>query len=345
MSNHATAGRDEPESAEDFQQMLSMITGFWVSQIVGAVAKLSIAEQFADGPLTAVEAAERASTDPAYTYRLLRSCVTLGLFEYADGRFAGTPLLATLRAGSANSLKNLAIVQTAPGHWLSWGRFPDAIREGVSQTEVALGTTIFEHFGRNPDEADYFSRAMTDLSTPVIDECVPVLDLRGVSTVVDVGGANGAFVFALMADNPGIKGVVLDLPHVVGGTRAEAERWKLDHRFDVVGGDFFDGVPAGDLYLLKYIMHDWDDEACVAILQRCRESLNPGGRVAIVDIVLGAANDPGIGTLMDMNMAAMLTGKERELGEFTALLKAAGFRITNVTAVQAPYAVIEAEAV
>jgi hypothetical protein len=147
-----------------------------------------------------------------------------------------------------------------------------------------------------------------------------------------------------MTANPALQGVVLDLPHVIPGADAEAQQRGLSDRFIGARGDFFDSVPAGDLYLLKYILHDWDDGACVKILANCRRNMNPGARLVVVDMLLGKVGEPGIGTLMDMNMTAMVTGQERDLKEFDHLFSLAGLRRTKLTSVQRPYHVIEAVA-
>ncbi|MFC0112035.1 methyltransferase [Kibdelosporangium aridum] len=333
---------ENPPTAEDFATMLTMVSGFFVTRISATFADLNVAEHLAAGPLTAADIAVKEAADPGYTFRLLRAGVTLGLVTYADGRFASTSLLGTLRADAPNSLRHLAQAWTAPGHWGPWAALTDAVRAGASQAEAVLGCGIFEYFTKNADEGALFTKAVTDLSIPVIKEAVPVIDITGVRTVADVGGADGAFVLSLMAAHTSLRGTVLELPHAVPAAAAEADKRRMTDRFSATEGNFFEYVPPADLYLLKYILHDWNDEDCLKILRNCRQSLHPGGRVAIVEIVLGEATDPGIGALMDMNMLAMLRGRERELAEFDALLAEAGFRRTKLTHLQAPYAVIEA---
>jgi hypothetical protein len=330
----------------EHERMLSMITGFWVSQTVAAVADLSIAEHLEGGPLSAEEIASRENSDPGHTFRLMRACASLGLLAYqpGDGKFVGTALLGTLRGGSVNSLREMALVQTSPGHWLPWGKFSAAVREGRAQTHATHGVDIFSYFSQNPDEAALFSSAMTNLSSPVIREAVLVIDMCGVDTVVDVGGANGAFVLELMDRVPQLRGAVFDLPHVVPGAADEARRRNLSDRFGVVAGDFFESVPAADMYLLKYILHDWDHDACIKILENCRRAMPPGARIIVLEMLMAEIGEPGIGALMDMNMLAMLNGRERGLGDFDELLEAAGLRRTNLTAIKPPYHVIEAVA-
>jgi hypothetical protein len=320
--------------------VMQMVSGFWVSQIVRTAADLSLAEHLHDGPRSAAEIAVLEQADPPATYRLMRACVSVGLLAYAGDKFVGTPLLSVLHEGSPLSVKNFALAQTAPGHWLTWGRTTEAVRRGASQAEAALGESIFGYFAAHPEEGALFSAAMTDLSTPVIKEAAQVIDLTGVDTVVDVGGANGAFVLELMAKDPSVLGSVLELPHAVPGAEAEAKSWGLEARFTGVAGDFFEAVPSADLYLLKYILHDWDDEACVRLLRNCRQAMNPGGRIMVVDMVV-AENDAGFAPLMDIAMLTMLSSQERMAAEFDSLFARAGLRCTKVTEVQSPYAVME----
>jgi O-methyltransferase domain len=163
----------------------------------------------------------------------------------------------------------MAIAQSAPGHWLPWARFRDAILSGTRQTPAALGAEIFEYYGTHPEEAAAFSGAMEGLSAMVASEVAENVDTHGVVRVVDVGGANGTLLSALLSANGALSGTLLDLPHVVAGATAALTAAGLAGRCEVVAGDFFESVPEGDLYLLKQILHDWDDAQCRTILASC----------------------------------------------------------------------------
>jgi len=273
--------------------------------------------------------------------------MALGLVTYADGRFAGTPLLSTLDAGSSHSLRHFALAQTSPGHWLSFATMTEAVRKGESQSEAALGMDLFSYYGEHQDEGVLFSAAMKDISAPVIATAVAVIDATNVDVAVDVGGATGAFVLALMEANPRLRGVLLDLPHSIAGANSEAAKRGLTDRFSAIAGDFFDSVPRGDLFLLKYVIHDWDDDTCIRLLKSVRKAMNPGARVIVVDAMLAKLGEPGstpFASMLDMAMLTMGGGRERELAEFDALFAGAGLRRTKLTPVQPPYAVIEAVA-
>ena len=324
--------------------MMGMVTGFWVTQIVRAAALYNLADHLAAGTDTAEAIAEAESTDPDATRRLLRTCASLGLMSSSDGHhLTGTSLLGTLQQDDPHSLRYFAISQSAAGHWLPWGRFPEAVRTGRHQvTEAHAEANIFEYFSRHLDEASYFTESLSNLSRAAALDIAAVLDTKGTKLALDVGGASGDVIRALMRANPELSGGVFDLPHIVPAAEEAAKAEGLEGRFSTVGGNFFESVPAADLYVLKYILHDWDDAGCVRILQTCRAALVEGGRVVVIDHLVGEIGRPGLGPLMDMNMLDMTGGREREIAEFDALFAAAGLRRVKVSTAGA-FAVIETQ--
>ncbi|GAB3444129.1 methyltransferase [Streptomonospora sediminis] len=330
MPTEPASGESGTTSAdESYDSMFSMITAYWRTQVVAAMARFSIAEHLDRGVRTAEEIADLESTDPDATRRLLRAGAAIGLATSQDGvHYAPTPLLEPLRADSPRSLRSVALALTAPGHWLPWGRFPDAVQAGTTQAVAAYGTDIFDYYARTPDEAALFTQAMGNLTAPMTDQAAEYIDTSSTSLAVDVGGADGSLVQELMVHNPRLHGAVVDLPHVVPDSAESARKKGLEDRFSAVPGDFFESVPAADLYLLKFVLHDWDDEACVRILGNCRAALRENGRVVIVEMHM-APGDTGVAPLMDLNMLSVSpSGSEREIGEYDALLSAAGLRRT-----------------
>ncbi|WP_433556085.1 methyltransferase [Pseudonocardia xinjiangensis] len=342
-------GGTAAEMAARGNTMLQMITGYWVTQILRAAADLSVTDHVADGAATAEEVAARARADPSTTYRLMRACVSIGVLEYEAGRFSVTPLGTLLRAGVPGSLREMALVQGAPGHWTPWMLLPEAVRAGRSQANVALGTaegtSSFDYFALHPEEGRLFAESMANVTAMVIEDVIAVVNLAGVSVAVDVGGAHGELVHALMQAAPGLKGVVLDRPEVVPGAVRAAETAGVADRFSVVSGDFFAEVAEADLYLLKMILHDWDDDACRTILRNCRASARPGARALVVESVVGDLRGPSFAAILDMNMLATTLGQERELGEFDALYTATGWRRTGFYPTRAMHSIQELEAV
>jgi SAM-dependent methyltransferase len=323
--------------------MFGMITGFWVSQLVGGLAAIGVMDAIAGGARTAEDIARATGSDPGAMRRVLRTAASLGLVRAnGDGTFAGTPLGDTLRADVPGSMRGMAVAQTAPGHWLPWGRFADALRTGTRQTPATLGEEIFGYYGKNPDEGAAFSDAMNGLSSLVSGEVARLVDTRGTRRVVDVGGANGTLVRALLEANPALSGVILELPHVVPTARDALRAAGLAERCEVVAGDFFADVPEADLYVLKAILHDWDDAQSATILGHCARRLRPGGRVMIVEMVIPDDGRPSLGHLMDINMLTMLPGQERTGDEYRALLATAGLRLDRILETHSPFQIIEA---
>lgn len=333
------------ENTEPAAKMLQMITGYWVTQIVHGAAVANYAEHLRTGPSTAEKLAALAGMNASAVFRHLRACASLGLVDFDGHKFAATPVLDTLRRDHPQSMRGFALSQPATGHWLPWGRFTEALRTGTPQAVAALGAGIFEYFGRAPAEANAFTESMEGMTALVASEAARVLDTKGVGRVVDIGGASGALLAPLLEVNPLLKATLFDLPNVIEGEAFTNIPDRIRGRIDKVGGDFFQSVPSADLYLLKWILHDWSDEECVTILRNCRDAIAPNGRVAIFELVLGEVGETGLAPLMDLNMLVMLTGRERSLAEYAELLAKAGFGEVAITHTQSPMAVITARPV
>ncbi|MFC5957943.1 methyltransferase [Streptomyces pratens] len=311
----------------DTGRMLQMMTGYWVTQVVRTAAELRIADHLHAGGATPAEVAQAESLDPDATFRFLRTCASLGLAASTDGkRFTGTPLLDTLRTDAPDSLRDLALWGGAESHWLPWGRLADAVRTGTTQAEAALGAPIFDWLAAAPKEAEVFTNAMTAMTRGLAHQLADVIDLKGTEVLVDVGGAGGNLVQTLMQRHPQLTGVVLDLPHVGAEADASAATLGVTDRFTFVGGDFFEQVPSADVHLLKFVLHDWDDDSCVRILRNCRKALRPGGRVLVMELLVDKVGTPGLEPLMDLNMMALSTGRERSPDEFQNLFEQAGLK-------------------
>src|ERR1700722_18461564 len=219
--------------------VLDMIFSYWKTQMLRALATLSIADILAKGPATLESLAEQTGANKDGMARLLRAAASIGMVGYADGRYLSTARLDVLREDAPVSLKAMAIAQGAPGHWLPWGHFPDSVMTGAAQSKAALGHAHFDYYARNPEEAGQFIKGMQGTSELVQGEIVRLLDIKGARTAVDVGGANGALVCALAKACPGLKGVVYDLPHSRDGGLAYIAQQGLSDRVGVESGDFF----------------------------------------------------------------------------------------------------------
>jgi hypothetical protein len=324
--------------------VLDMIWGYWKTQMLRALATFSIADILAKGPATLESLTEQTGASKDGLARLLRAAASIGMVGYADGRYLSTSRLEVLREDAPVSLKAMAIAQGAPGHWLPWGCFPASVMTGEAQSRAALGHAHFDYYARNPEEAGQFIKAMQGTSELVQGEVVRLLDIKGVKTAADLGGANGALVCALAKANPNLRGVVYDLPHSRDGGLAYIAQQGLSDRVGVESGDFFAAAPTADLYLLKFILHDWDDASAVRILLNIRRAMNAGGRVVLVEMRLGDVGEPGFGPLVDVNMMAVTGGRERMRDEYEMLLAAAALKLDKVTPTQSPFVIFEAVA-
>jgi SAM-dependent methyltransferase len=324
--------------------MMGLITGYWVSQAVGVVAQLGVADHLGAGPRGSDELARAVDADPQALYRVLRLLASIGVFaEPAPGCFALTPLGETLRSDATGSVRNFAITETAPGHWLPWGRLHESVRTGRPMAREALGMELFEWYGQNPQEAGYFNAAMGNLSALAANELVRVYDFSAVQTVVDVGGAHGVLLAAVLRANPAARGILFDLPHVIATAESAIAAEGLSQRCDLVSGDFFEAVPEGaDLHLLKQIVHDWDDERATLLLRNCHRALAPAGKLLLVEMIIPPDNRPSPAQSMDLNMMVILGGRERTEEEFERLFQATGFQLERVIPTHSPFSVIEA---
>jgi precorrin-6B methylase 2 len=335
------------DPADFHAHMVKLIWAYGVSQVVRAVADLSIADHLVDGPLTANEIAHREDTVADYTFRLMRAAVAVGLVDADEyGRFHTTPLLDTLRKNAPRSLHGLAMASTGRAFWLSWQAMVAAIRTGASPAQYALGSDVLTYLDHNPDQSREFRDGMSAITSAWASYVAELIDTRGVSTAIDVGGAGGSLLFQLQRANRGLRGILFERPGVAAEVQDRIANSEFGDRTKVVAGDFFEALPAGDLYLLKMILHAFDSSRCIEILQRCREAMNPGGRVVIIEQIVGSNKDPGIAAaLSDLNLLVLTQGgRERTLPQFDALLEAAGLRRTMVFTTKSPHSVIEAVA-
>jgi len=334
----------QPDPLPPPHQMMGLITGYWRTQAVGVAASLAIADRLADGAKTVATLAAEAKVHELALYRLMRGLASLGVFLEAPARtFALTPLGSTLRSNVPGSMRDMAIAQAAPGHWLPWGKLEDAVRSGVRTTPAVLGCEIFEWYGQHPSEAAAFSGAMANLSALAAQETGQALSLPDGATVVDVGGAHGTLLAGVLHANPKARGVLIDLAHVIETAPKALAALGIADRVEATAGDFFASVPAGDVYLLKQILHDWNEQ-CVTLLKNCVRAMRSGGKVVVVEMVVPEDGSPSMAQMMDLNMMVLLPGRERTEREFNALFQTAGLTVPKVTPTHSPFSLVEAGA-
>ncbi len=332
------------EAAPPEAILTQMITGSLGSQAVYVAAKLGIADLLIDGAKNVSELAQAADADAPSLYRVLRALSSFGVFtELSDREFALTPTAELLRSDSPRSLRDLAIFMGEDWHWQVWGRTLYSVRTGKAAWAEVHGAEVFPYFAGNPEAAKIFDRAMTSLSNLAIKAVVEAYDFSGIETLVDVAGGHGRLLTTILEANSEVKGVLFDQPHVLEGAKDSEQIEALGARCELVGGDFFASVPGGaDGYIMKHIIHDWDDERALVILNNIRKTMKDNGRVMLVESVITDSNEPDFGKLLDIEMLVSPGGKERTAAEYKDLFTRAGLRLTRVVPTKSPYSVIEA---
>jgi hypothetical protein len=324
--------------------MLQMVTGYWVAQSIYAAAKLGIADHLSDRAQSTEVLAQLTETDPRSLYRLLRALSSIGVFvETEPGWFALTPLATYLQSNQPGSIRDAAIMLGDPEHYASWGNLLHSLRTGESAFENLYGMNVFQHYAQNPQAAAVFDRAMTSFSSAENAGVVTQYDFSSIHTLVDVAGGHGSLLAAILQANPHLNGILFDQPAVVAGAAPLLQSYGVSDRCQVVGGSFFESVPSGaDAYLLKHILHDWDDDRSIEILKQCRCAMAGQGRVLVVEQVIPPGNEPFMGKLLDMNMLVMCPGgQERTAAEYEALFEAAGFKLSRIVPTSTMVSIVE----
>lgn len=324
--------------------MLQMISGFWISRAIYIIAKLGIADHLAGGPKTAEEIAAATGTHSGAIYRIFRALSSVGvLTEEADQRFGLTPLSETLRTDAPGSLRAFATVELGEEHYPAWGELLYSVKTGEIAFDKHFGVPIWEFFAKNPENARTFDDAMTNVSLAIKDAILASYDATTIRKLTDIAGGHGSLLAAILKSNPEMKGVLFDLPGVTEGARKRIEAEGLSDRCEVIAGSFFESVPEGaDAYIMKWIIHDWDDERSIAIFKNIRRAIAEGGKLLLVEAVVPPGSEPHFSKFIDLNMLVMTGGRERTEEEYRRLLEAGGFKLTKVIPTDSPMSIIEA---
>jgi hypothetical protein len=325
------------------QTMANLINSYWLTGAICAAARLGVADQLAAGPRTADDLAKATGTHAPSLLRLLRALAANQIFiEGPAGSFALTPLAEVLRGGVPGSLRGLATM-SGMLHLHAWPEILHSVRTGETAFSAVFGKEVWEHVTVDAEAGAAFDEAMAGYTAGMAAALVAGFDFSGYRQLVDVGGGNGALLAAICARHAELRGVSFDLPAVAERARAHLAKRGLADRCQVAGGDFFESVPAGgDAYLMKMILHDWDDERSIALLKVVRAHNAP---VLVMEAVLEPGNNGPGGKLLDLNMLVMTGGRERTAEEYAALFRAAGFALDRVVTINPLVSVIVARPV
>jgi O-methyltransferase domain/Dimerisation domain len=339
----ATAVAAQPLRPEEF--LTQMAFGALMSQALYVAAKLGVADLLADGPRSVTELAAATETHERALYRVLRSLASSGVFEETEPkRFALSPMAEPLRSDAPNSVRNGVIFMGEEWHWKVWGDMLYSVRTGKPAWGHVHGEAeVFDYFTKNPKQAEIFNSAMTDMSVATAPAVVEAYDFSGIGTLADIAGGHGYLLAQVLKAHPQMKGVLFDMSAVIAGAGSLLEREGVGERVQKIAGDFFASVPAGaDAYIMKHIIHDWDDERATRILRNIREVMPRDGKVLIVETVVPEGNEPHYSKLLDLEMLASPGGVERTQAEYAALLAAAGLRLSRIVPTNSPFSIVEA---
>jgi len=324
--------------------VFEMVQGSWLTQAMYVASKLGIFDALAGGPATADDIARRVGADPGATFRLMRALAGNSLLKQErDGRFALTRLGDALRSDAPGSMAPMLQFVGHSKHWEHWGQLLYSVQTGKTSAEMLRGMPVFEYLETDRDLAEVFNNAMTAVSAMAIETLMPAYDFSRFKTIVDVGGGHGALLAAVLQQATDAQGVLFDLPSVVAGAGSVLDAAGVSDRITVTGGSFFEAVPeGGDAYLLKTIIHDWDEDSALVILRNIRKAIDPAGTLALIEMVLpeGTAHHPGM--LLDLEMLVAAGGQERTGAQYADLLARAGFRQTRVVSTAGPMSLVEA---
>jgi len=325
------------------QAVLQVIAGFWLSRCVYIAAKLGLADLVQESPKTPAELAVLTGTHAPSLYRVLRALASSGwLHENDDGRFGSTPLSAGLLTGVPGSLRALATTELGEEHYPAWGNLLFSVRTGELAFDNVFGMPNWQYWAGHDEHAQVFNRAMSEMTAVIEPAVLSICDFSPFTTIVDIGGGRGTLMSSILRAYPAARGIVLDLPHVIEQGRQLIAEQHVEDRCELVPGDFFKEVPrGGDAYILKWVLHDWDDERSIAILKNCHRAMVPDGRLFVVEAPLPRRNEPSLHKLMDVNMLVMTGGRERTEDEYRTLFDAAGFELTRLTVTPLELAVLE----
>jgi hypothetical protein len=324
-------------------QLIQLVQQGAMAQIACASAELGVADLLASGPKHVAELAQATQTHAPSLRRLLRTLVTLELCaECEDGSFLLLPRGEALRSDAANSVRSW-MLWFGKHQWPVWGRLLHSVKTG----ERARSSGTFELLDRDPEAAARFNGAMLELTRIVADDVVHAYDFKGFERILDVGGGRGTLLAVILNANADLHGMLLELPHAIEGARSHLSDCGVIDRCDLVTGSFFEAIPPGaDAYILKNVIHDWDDERATLVLRNTRRASTPGAKLLVIERIMPVRLEasPAHRTIAYADMAMLVGpgGRERTEDEFRLLLEGAGFRLSRVIATAQGYSILEA---
>lgn len=322
-------------------QMIQLLSGFQIAQALYVVAKLDIATILEDGPQTVDQLAAETHANADALGRIIRFLAALGVFRTHGDRVENTALSATLAEDDPNSVRYAAFYLVG----MQYGPFSDLLHTALTGETAATkyyGQPFFDWISTDAEKVEIQNRTFANVTHSLRAGMFDGYRLPEGAVVADLGGADGSMLIQLLADDPDRRGIVFDRPEVVAAARKNLAVHGLVDRVESIGGDFFQSVPAADVYVLSYILHDWDDESSRRILRTVAETAAPGARVVLIEAVSPPDDTPHLAKVLDLQMLAMVGGRERTAEEYRALLDSSGYTLDRIVSSPTPFSFIEA---
>ena len=323
---------------------LNRMLNYSQTQMIYVLVKLGIPDILVEGSKSAEELAPKVNAHAPSLHRLLRALTSLDVLTEDDQqRFALTPISELLRSDVPGSMRPFALSYGESWWWNAWSNLLHSIQTGETAFDRTFGMGLFEFFGENKDAAEIFNNNMTAMTTKEVEGILAAYDFSETKVLVDVAGGQGALMTAFLNASLESRGIIIDLPAVVGGTRERLATAGLTERCNVIEGSFFEGIPTGgDTYSLKDILHDWDDKKSIQILENCRKAIDMSGKLLVIERIIQPGNDPSPAKLIDITMLVLTGGRERTEQEYQSLLEAASFRLNKIYSFDGVTHIIEA---
>ena len=327
------------------QKVFQLATGYIASAALQGATRLGVADRLGNGPATVEALAGELGVQVDPLYRVMRALASVGVFDERRPRtFALNPAAEMLRA-QPGSLRDLTMFMTDTLHFRVYGDMMHSVATGQPAVEHVSGMPVFELFAQDVEEATLFNDAMTSMSAAVMPAVLKAYDFSGIGVLADIAGGHGRVLGSILQQYPNMRGILFDLEHVIVGAPVRMAEMGVTHRCTTMAGDFFRTVPSGaDAYLMKHIIHDWDDDKAHVILRNIRTALEGrrNGRLVLIEAVIAQGNQPDFGKLVDLEMMLMPGGRERTAREFAELFARAGFELTQIVPTESMLSVIEA---
>jgi hypothetical protein len=317
----------------------------WIAKALGVACELNLADILRSGPKKIQDIAAITNTHSQSLYRLMRALSGEGIFKELPGRIFMNTKLSEALTNEPGSMKFMIQHQMNETNWNIIGKLNYSIKTGENAAQQVLGTNIFDHLSKNPGKNELYNKAMTNTSDLSSTAILSAYSFQNLKKIVDIGGGEGHLLASILLKHKKAEGILFDFEHVVATASNTFERTGTANRVQIMGGNFFVTIPAGgDAYIMKNILHAFDDPTCTGLLKNICKAMNPGAKLLVIETVISENNKPEFGKLFDLQMLLGTDGgKERTRPEFDDILMQSGFKLKRVVQTVSPFSIVEAE--